>query len=318
MSTQTTQAIRVHQYGGPEQLKLELVPRPEPQEGEVLVRVHAASVNQADWMMRQGLLKNIMPLQFPYIPGFELAGVVEEVGPGVTAFQRGQAVFGQHLKGTCVKYAVVSTETLALKPETLTFDEAATVPLAATTAWRGLFEHGGLQPGQRVLVQGAAGGVGAFVVQLARWKGAHVIGTTSTSNVDFVRSLGAETVIDYTSTSVDSAVHDVDLVFDTVGQETLPQSLRALKRGGILISIDALTSIRGQQPSQEQARKLGIRIASFSASTTSELLQTFAQLIDQGQIRAIVGATFPLSEAAQAHTLSQSRHGRGRIVLHID
>jgi NADPH:quinone reductase-like Zn-dependent oxidoreductase len=311
-------AIRVHQYGGPEQLKLEQVPRPVPQEGEVLVRVHAASVNQADWMMRQGLLKNIMPLQFPYIPGFELAGVVEEVGPGVTGFQKGQTVFGQHLKGTCAEYAAVSTETLALKPETLTFDEAAALPLAATTAWRGLFEHGELQPGQCVLVQGAAGGVGSFVVQFARWKGAHVIGTASTSNVDFVRSLGAETMIDYTTTAGESTVRDVDLVFDTVGQETLPQSLRAVKRGGILISIDALASISGQQPSQEQAREQGIRIASFSASTTRELLQTFAQLIDQGQIKAVVGTIFPLTEAAQAHTLSQSRHGRGRIVLHID
>jgi NADPH:quinone reductase-like Zn-dependent oxidoreductase len=312
------QAIRVHQYGGPEQLKLELIPRPEPQEGEVLVRVHAASVNQADWIMRQGLLKDIMPSQFPYIPGFELAGVVEEVGPGVTAFRSGQAVFGQHLKGTYAEYAAVSIETLALKPETLTFDEAAALPLAATTAWLGLFEHGGLQPGQRVLVQGAAGGVGVFVVQFAHWKGAHVIGTASTANVDFVRSLGAETVIDYTSTAVESVVHDVDLVFDTVGQETLPQSLRAVKRGGTLISIDALTTIRGQQPSKELAQESGIRIASFSTSTTSELLQTFAQLIEQGQIRGVVGATFPLSEAAQAHTLSQSHHGRGRIVLHID
>jgi NADPH:quinone reductase-like Zn-dependent oxidoreductase len=133
-----------------------------------------------------------------------------------------------------------------------------------------------------------------------------------------MRAIGAETVIDYTTTAVESAARDVDLVFDTVGQETLPQSLRAVKRGGILISIDALASISGQRPSQEQARELGIRIASFSASTTSELLRTFAQLIDQGQIKAVVGTIFPLTEAAQAHTLSQSRHGRGRIVLHID
>lgn len=310
MSAQTMQAIRVHNYGGPEQLKLEQVPRPEPQAGEVLIRVHAAGVNPVDWKFRQGWMKDFVPMQFPYIPGTDLAGVVQEIGPGVTAFQEGQAVFGQSAKGTYAGYTTASVETLALKPKTLNFDEAATIPVGATTAWQALFDHGGLQPGQRVLVQGAAGGVGLFAVQFARWKGAHVIGTASTANLDFVRSLGAETVVDYTTTPVESVVHDVDLVLDTVGGQTLESSLRVLKRGGTLVPIAG-------QPSKEQAQELGIRVVSMSAHVSSELLQTFTQLIDEGQVKVVVGATFLLRDAPKAHELSQSGHGRGRIVLHI-
>jgi NADPH:quinone reductase-like Zn-dependent oxidoreductase len=310
MSTQTMQAILVHNYGGPEQLKLEEVQRPEPQAGEVLIQVHAAGVNPADWKIRQGLLKDVLPIQFPYIPGFDLAGVVEEVGPGVTAFQKGQAVFGQSTKGTYAEYTTASGETLALKPKTLNFDEAAAIPAGATTAWQALFDHGELQAGQRVLIQGAAGGVGSFAVQFARWKGAHVIGTASTSNVDFVRSLGAETVIDYTSTPVEQVVHDVDLVLDTVGAQTLESSLQAVKRGGTLVTIAG-------QPPEEKVKERGVRVALFSASVSSKLLQTFAQLIDEGQVKVVIGRVFPLRDARQAHELSQSGHGRGRIVLHI-
>lgn len=310
MPMQIIQAIRVHQYGGPEQLKLEQIPRPEPQAGEVLVRVHAAGVNPVDWKLRQGLLKDFVPMQFPYIPGADLAGVVEEVSPGVTAFQQGQAVFGQSAKGTYAEYTTASVETLAPKPKTLNFDEAAAIPVGAATAWQALFDHGGLQAGQRILIQGAAGGVGSFAVQFARWKGAHVISTTSTANVDFVRSLGAETVVDYTSTPVERVIRDVDLVLDTVGGETLEGSLQALKRGGTLVTIAG-------QPSQEKAQEIGIRVASFSARVSSELLRTIAQLIDEGQVKVAVETTFPLRDARRAHELSQTRHGRGRIVLHI-
>jgi len=310
MSTQTIQAVRVHQYGESDELKLERIQRPEPQAGEVLIRVHAAGVNPVDWKIRQGWFKDFRPVQFPYIPGLDLAGTVEEVGPGVTAFQKGQAVYGQSLKGVYSEYTTAPVERLALKPKTLSFDEAAAVPVGATTAWQGIFDHGGLQAGQRILIQGASGGVGLFAVQFARWKGAHVIGTTSTANLDFVRSLGAETVIDYTSTSVEQAVHDVDLVFDTVGGKTLESSLRVLKRGGTLVTIAG-------QPPEEKVRELGVRVASFSAQVSSELLHTFAQLIDEGQVKVVIAEKFPLSEARQAHERSQHGHGRGRIVLHI-
>ncbi|MFL5628259.1 MAG: NADP-dependent oxidoreductase [Ktedonobacteraceae bacterium] len=313
MVRRSIQAIRVHQYGGPEQLKLEQIPCPEPQAGEVLVRVHAAGVLPAEWKVRQGFFKDFRPISFPYIPGSAFAGVVEEVGPGVTAFQKGQAVFGRSNNGAYAEYTTVSIETLALKPESLSFVEAATISGGATVAWTALFENGALQSGQRVLIHGAAGGVGLFAVQFAKWKGAQVIGTASTANVDFVRSLGAETVVDYTSTPFEQVVHDVDLVLDTIGGETLQRSMHVVKRGGALVSLL-------EQPSQEKARELGIRAMKNTASLpfpSSDLLQTIAQLIDEGQVKVTLARTFPLHEASFAHELSQTGHGRGRIVLHI-
>ncbi len=305
------QAIRVYQYGGPEQLKLEQISCPEPQPDEVLVWVYATGVLPIEWKIRQGLFHAFNPATFPYIPGSAFAGVVEEVGSLVTTFRSGQAVFGRSNKGTYAEYTTVSGETIALKPESLGFDEAATISGGATTAWEALFDHGGLQAGQRVLILGAAGGVGSFAVQLARWKGAQVIGTTGAANVDFVRSLGAETVVDYTSTPVEQVVHDVDLVVDTVGGQTLESAWPVIKRGGRLVSTAG-------QPSREKARELGIGALFFSGGRpSSERLQTIAQLIDEGQVKATLARIFPLREASLAHELSQSGHGRGRIVLHI-
>jgi NADPH:quinone reductase-like Zn-dependent oxidoreductase len=320
MAKQMIQAIRVHQYGGPEQLKLELIPCPKPPAGEVLIRVHAAGVLPAEWKVRQGLFKNFVPVSFPYIPGSAVSGVVEEVGPGVTTFQKGRAVFGRSTNGAYAEYTTTAVASPALgpetfsllaeKPETLSFDEAATISGGATIAWTALFEDGALQAGQRVLIHGAAGGVGSFAVQLARWKGAQVIGTTSKANRDFVRSLGAETVIDYTSTSFEQMVHDVDLVLDTIGGETLQRSMQVIKHGGTLVSLL-------EQPSLELAQKYGIRARKNAALPTSSLLRTIAQLIDEGYLKVTIAHTFPLREASLAHELSQTGHGRGRIVLHI-
>jgi len=310
MSAQTMQAIRTYRYGGREQLKLEQIERPVPQSGEVLVRVHAAGVNPIDWKIRQGLLRASFPTPFPHLPGRDLAGIVEEVGPDVTTFQKGQAVFGQSMHGTYTEYTPASIYTLALKPKTLSFDEAAAIPIGAATAWEGLFDFGELQAGQRVLIQGAAGGVGTFAVQFARKKGAYVIGTTSTPNVDFVRSLGANEVIDYTATLLEETVHDADLVFDMVGEKTLESSLHAVKRGGTLVSI-------ASEPPERKAHQLGIHVVTIATRVSSELLHTFAQLIDEGQVKVVVGKTFPMREVGKAHELSEQGHGRGRIVLHI-
>lgn len=310
MSTKNIHAIQVHNYGDADQLKLGQVAQPEPQEGEVLVRVYAAGVNPIDWKIRAGFLKDFMPANFPYVPGADLAGIVEKVGAGVTAFQPGQAVFGRSSQGSYAEYALAPADALALKPANLSFDEAATIPVGATTAWQALFDHGNLQPGQRVLILGGAGGVGLFAVQFARWKGAHVVSTASAANADFVRSLGAETVIDYTKARVEDEIHGVDLVFDTVGGAAPASALPTLKRGGMLVTIAG-------QPDEAKAKELGVRTARFSAQVTSELLSTFARLIEEGQIKTFVGAVFSLNEADKAHQLSQSRHGRGRIVLHI-
>jgi NADPH:quinone reductase-like Zn-dependent oxidoreductase len=320
MPKQMIQAIRVHQYGGPEQLKLEQIPCPEPQAGEVLIRVHSVGVLPAEWKLRQGFFQAVHPAIFPYIPGSAMSGVVEEVGPDVTTWKIGQAVFGRNTNGAYAEYTTTAVESpalgpktfslLALKPEALSFDEAATISGGATIAWTALFEDGALQAGQRVLIHGAAGGVGSFAVQFARWRGAQVIGTTSKANIDFVRSLGAETVIDYTSIPFERMVHDVDLVLDTIGGETLQRSMQVVKHGGTLVSLL-------EQPSPDLAQRYGIRAKKNAALPTNGLLRTIAQLIDEEHLNVTIAQTFPLREASLAHELSQSGHGRGRIVLHI-
>jgi NADPH:quinone reductase-like Zn-dependent oxidoreductase len=307
------QAIRVHQYGGPDQLKLEHIARPEPQAGEVLVKVHAAGVLPAEWKARQGLFHAFRPASFPYIPGSAFAGVVERVGPGVTAYGAGQAVFGRTNNGAYAEYITVSGETIAPKPAQISFGEAAAISGGATVAWTALFENGGLRPGQRVLIHAAAGGVGSFAVQLARWKGAHVIATASAANLEFVRALGAADVIDYGATPFEHVAHDLDLVLDTVGGETLRRSIGLVKPGGTLVSLLG-------EPPQAQAQARGIRAMANSVTQpfpASSLLETLAQLIVAGEVTVTLGPSFPLQQARQAHELSQIGHGRGRIVLHI-
>ncbi len=309
MSNDTMRAIRYNDYGGPEQLKIEQAPRPQVQPGTVLVRVKAAGVNPMDWKLRSGNYRQFMPMQFPATPGIELAGVVEELGPGVTGLQKGQAVYGTG-QGTNAEYAVVPASALVPKPDSLTFEQAAAVPIGALTAWRAL-DKAKTKPGQRVLVLGAAGGVGSFVVQLAREKGTHVIGTASVNNHDYVRSLGAESVIDYQTTPAETVVRDVDAVIDTVGGETGGRALQALRPGGVFVTIVG-------QPPQEQAQKLGLKAEGVGPSDPSrngEMLREISKLIESGAIKVQVTNVFPLADAQKAHALGETGHGRGRIVL---
>lgn len=314
MTRHDRQALRIHQYGGPEQLRLEQIPCPEPREGEVLVRVYAVGVLPVEWKIRQGLFQRYMPIELPYLPGSAIAGIIEEVGPGVSAFQAGQAVFGRSNNGGYTDYTTASVETLALKPENLSFAEAATISGGATVAWTALFEENAeLQAGQRVLIHAGAGGVGLFAVQFARLKGAHVIATASAANLDFVASLGAETVIDYATTPFEEVARDVDVVLDTIGGETLRRSLYVVKPGGIVVSLL-------EQPAQEIARERGIRAMKNTSSLpypSSNLLQTIAQQMSEGRVKTAIERVFPLHEAGQAHELSQTGHGRGRIVLQV-
>jgi NADPH:quinone reductase-like Zn-dependent oxidoreductase len=314
------QAIRVHRYGGPEELKFERSPRPVPQPGDVLIRVVTAGVLPMEAKIRQGLFRSVFPMAFPYIPGSAVAGVVEAVGEGVTAFRPGQAVFGRSVQGTYAEYTATPVATpalkpgvfslLARKPDALRFAEAATISGSATTAWMALFADGGLQAGQQVLIHGAAGGVGAYAVQFARWKGAQVIGTASTAHLDFVRALGADTIVDYTTTPFEEVVRDVDLVLDTIGGATLRRSMEVVRQGGMLVSLL-------EQPPPALAQKRGIRAMKNAAPPTSELLGTIAQLIVEGEVRATIGRTFALHEAQQAHALIQTGHGRGRTILQV-
>ena len=224
MPDNTMRTVHFYAYGGPDQLVMEYVSRPELQAGEVLVRVYAAGVNPIDWKIRKGFFKDIRPVPLPFTPGSELAGTVEALGPSVTAFEIGQAVYGRGAKGAYADYAVVPADSLAYKPRNISFDQAASVPVGANTAWMALFSLADLQAGQQVLVHGAAGGVGNYAVQLARWRGAHVIGTSSFNNLEFVRTLGAEIVIDYNTTTFEQVAHDVDLVVDPIGGQTQDRS----------------------------------------------------------------------------------------------
>jgi NADPH:quinone reductase-like Zn-dependent oxidoreductase len=308
MSTNTMKAIQIHDYGGPEMLKLEEVPIPQPGEGQVLIRMMAAGVNPADWKRRAGLFKQYLPLQFPWTPGMEGAGVIETVGAGVTRFKPGQAVFGL-IMSPYAEYALAAAGDLQPKPSAMTFDQAASIAVGALTAWAAVVDTAQVQSGQRVLVHGAAGGVGLYAVQLARWKEAYVIGTASAANAGLARSLGVEQVIDYNSQPFENLVHDLDVVIDTVGGEIPNRSLQTLRQGGVLVSVAGRLS-------PELGKDRGVRTTS-AGRAPSENLGQIAQVIEAGKIRPVVGKVFPLSEARQAHELSQTGHGSGRIILRI-
>ena len=326
MSKTKMRAVLIREYGGPNVMKLEEIDRPVPSAGEVLVKIHYATVIPLDWKIRNGWVQNVFLKTFPYIPGFYASGVIESIGPGVTEFHIGDRVFGM-VDGAYAEYGIASAgkpadtpnaeyaaapvDALVKMPDGLSFEEAATIRAGAETAWKALFTEGELRAGQTVLIHAAAGGVGQFAVQLAKWRGAHVIGTCSTANLDFVKSLGADRVIDYTTTAFEDVVKEVDLVVDAVGGYTEDRSWSVLKRGGILVSLT-------QPPSQENAQKYGVTAKFNTKFPTYENLRTIAQLIADGAIKAEIDSVFPLSQSNKALEKSESGHGRGRILLQIN
>ena len=303
------QAIRVHQYGESDVLKLESIAAPEPQPNEVLIKVQAAGVNQLDSKIRAGDLQEFFSMPFPYTPGIDIAGTVEAVGDDVQGFQVGQAVYGYVEKGAYAEFATAPPETIAPKPQTLDFVEAASVPAVAVTAYQTLFDHADLQPGQTVLIHAASGGVGMFAVQLAKWKGAHVLGTASAKNADFVRSLGVDQFIDYQATPFEQVAQNVDVVLDTIGGDTRARSYSVLKPGGILVTI------AGAPPDAKKAQELGVRAKWVDSKPSTSLLKEISHLIDSGQLKTSIDRTFPLSEAREAQELNQAGHVRGKVVL---
>ena len=282
----TMKAVRIHSYGAPEVLVLEEAPRPEPAAGEVLVRVHGAGVNAIDWKTRAGYLQQYVPFTLPAILGWDIAGTVAELGAGVTGLKVGDEVYGQlefPRAGGYAQYVAVKADTLAPKPRTLNFAHAAGVPIAGLAAWHGLFSPDAidLQPGQTVLIQAAAGGVGSFAVQLAKWKGARVIGTASGDNVAFAKSLGADEVIDYTKQKFEDAVGKVDAVLDNVGGEVQERSLKVLKPGGILATSAGLSVA-------DAAEAQGIRSANVMGSAAIPDLKHLTTLIDEHVLKVMV------------------------------
>lgn len=307
MSKKSMQAIVVNEYGGPEVLKIETVERPLPEGDEVLVRIVYAAVIPLDYKIRNGWLQNVFPVTMPYTPGFYASGVIEEVGQSVTEFTPGDRIFGM-IRGAYAEYGVAKAQELIKMPESLTFEDAATIKAGAEAAWKALFTEGELQAGQTVLLHAAAGGVGQFAVQLAKWKGATVIATASTSNLDFVKSLGADQVIDYTTTNFEEVASEVDLVVDSVGGETETRSWAVLKKGGIFVSLT-------QEPSQENAQKHSVTAKFNTKFPTREDLQSLTELLAEGTIKGEVDSIFPLNQADKALEKSEARHGRGRILL---
>jgi NADPH:quinone reductase-like Zn-dependent oxidoreductase len=304
-------AIRIHAYGGPEQLRYEDVPRPQPKGGEVLVRVHATSVNPFDLKLASGMFRESMKLELPYTPGSDFAGLVESIGPGAaTELKQGDAVYGNCPRGACAEFVAAPAETVARKPKSQTEVAAAAAPVAAQTAYEGLFEHGKLERGQSVLIHAAAGGVGSYAVQLAHWKGAVVFATASADNAEFVRSLGADHVIDYKTTPFESVAKNIDVVLDLLGGETQARSFAVLKPGGYLISTV-------QPPPQDQAAKRNVHATMFGMKATVARLNQLAELFDSGTLRSVVTKTFPLDRAVDGWTLSRSGHARGKIVLEV-
>jgi NADPH:quinone reductase-like Zn-dependent oxidoreductase len=304
-------AIRIHQYGGPEVLAQVEMQRPAPGANEVLIKVKAASVNPFDWKVRAGYMKDMLPLIFPATLGLDVSGTVEEVGPGVARFKRGDEVYVSlevEAGGGYAEYVVAKETIVARKPATLSHVEAAAVPVAGLTAWQTLFEVAQLRAGQKVLIHAAAGGVGNFAVQFAKAKGAHVIGTASSKNQAFLGELGVDQAVDYQKTRFEDVVPDADVVLDTIGGDTQERSFKALKKGGILVSIV-------QPPSQELATKYGVRALFYGGHPSSSNLAEIAKLIDAGKVKTVVETVLPLAEARRAHELSQSGHGRGKIVL---
>jgi NADPH:quinone reductase-like Zn-dependent oxidoreductase len=308
----TMKAIGIHRRGGPEALVYEDAPIPALQPGDVLVRVHAAGISPAEftwhiWESPDGRSR------LPFIPSHEVSGVVADIAPDVRDVEVGDAVYGLtdfFRDGGAAEYVAVRATELAPKPRSLDHASAAATPLSALTAWQALFDHARLTPGQRVLIHGASGGVGSFAAQLARWRGAHVIGTASARNADFVRKLGADDVIDYGATPFETVVRDVDVVLDTIGGATTEKSWSVLRRNGLLVTIV-------RQPSPEWTAGRAPRGLFFLVEPSRTQLNELSQLIDAGTIRPIVEAVYPLNRAREAYERGIREHPRGKLVLEV-
>ncbi|MGB2633722.1 MAG: NADP-dependent oxidoreductase [Candidatus Acidiferrum sp.] len=304
-------AARIHKFGPPNVIVIDELPRPTPGNGELIVRVKAAGVGPWDALIREQ--KSVVKLPLPLILGSDLSGMVDEVGPGVSDFKVGDEVYGvtnPDICGAYAEYAVASASMVARKPNALNHVEAASVPVIAVTAWQMLFDNAAARSGQTVLVHGGAGNVGAYAVQLANQAGLHVIATAASRDAAYVRTLGAELVLDYKSARFEDKVSGVDIVVDTVGGETRERSINVLRPGGILVSVVS--------PFPESPKPTGIRTAFFIVEVTTGRLNTLRDLFDRGKLSARVGSALPLEQARSAHEmLGGAPHKRGKIVLRV-
>jgi NADPH:quinone reductase-like Zn-dependent oxidoreductase len=303
-------AARVLRFGPPNVIVIEDLPRPEPAAEQLLVRVKAAGVGNWDALTREGKLHQPLPL----ILGFELSGIVEETGAEVSGFKIGDEVYGatnEQLTGAYAEYALPSARMMAQKPRSLNFIEAASAPIVTVTAWQMLFEYAHVNAGQTVLIHGAAGNVGAYAVQLASQAGLHVVATAASADLEYVRRLGAERLVDYHTERFEESVAGVDVVLDTVGVDAQERSLRVLKPGGILVSVVSPVP-------ETMQKRYGVRAVYFYVDVTTARLNKIAELFDSRKLVTDVGTVLPLEEARVAHEmLGGAQHKRGKIVLSI-
>lgn len=331
-------AVLCDRYGGPEVLQLaDDIPVPRPGPTGVLVRVHASSVNPVDWKLREGWLSPLWKLRFPVIWGCDFSGVIEEIGPAVTLFKPGDAVYGfkhgkvgQTYRGTYAEYVVVPENTLATKPANLTHEQAAAVPLAAITAWQALVGQGRVKPGQKVLVHAGAGGVGVFAVQIAKAFGAYVSATASAPNQEFLRHIGADQPIDYTKERIQDKLWGYDLVLDAVGESLWSSSLKILRPGGKLVTL----TLPIPKPPASRLKFFSTVVASAARTSLAALvrgkrlvitqvkprggdLEKLNAFIEAGKLRPVIERTYPLESIAEAHRESEAGHVRGKLVLQM-
>jgi NADPH:quinone reductase-like Zn-dependent oxidoreductase len=306
-------AIRIHHFGGPEVMTIDEVSMPRLQPDEVLVRVHAASLNPVDYKTREGHYPPVSQDKLPVTLGRDVAGTVEASSGQSDGFEDGDAVYAMLPpdRGGYAEFVAVPIEDVAPMPRSLNFVSAASVPLAALTAWQGLFDHGQLRRGERVLIHGGAGGVGHFAVQFARARGAVVVTTVSTRDAEFAHEMGADEVIDYRKTRFEDVASDVDLVFDLVGGETQARSFDVLKRGGRLVSTLA-------EPSPELCAKHQVRGMRYMASPSVTELRQIGRHIDEGRVWPVVSGRIPMAEARMGHEILAHEHPFGKLVLQVD
>ena len=310
----TMKAVRFHTFGDPDVLVYEDAPKPESKDGEVLIQVAAAGINPVDAMVESGAMEKEVSHSLPLIPGWDVAGTIAALGPGVTGFAVGDAVFAfadiRH-DGAYAEFIALPADLVTSKPASVNFTAAASIPLAGTTAWEALAEQANLQSGQTILIHGAGGSVGAFAVQFAKAIGATVIGTATGDDVEYARSIGADTVIDYKTEKFEDIAKNVDAVLDTISGETQARSWATLRDGGILVS-----TLPGAEPPADAAAR-GVQGKSFSAHPDGAYMKEIGRLVDAGKVKTRVGATFPLSEAKQAQEQAKSGHTQGKIVLTV-
>ncbi|MFE2415936.1 NADP-dependent oxidoreductase [Streptomyces hokutonensis] len=316
MSTvNTMRVITQHVLGGPEVLEVAEVERPAPRANEILIRVRAAGLNPTDWKHREtgGFLG-----EPPFVLGWDVSGVVEAVGVGVARFQPGDEVFGMLSypwgHGSHAEYVAAPARAFVHKPAAVDHVQAGALPLVALTAWQALVENADVRPGQRVLVHAAAGGVGHVAVQIAKARGAYVIGTASAGKHEFLRELGVDEAIDYHETDFAEAVKDVDVVLDTLGGETGLKSLRVLRPGGVVVSIIPI----GTAEFPEEAERLGVRAVRMLVDADRADMEAIAELVEAGKLRPTIAGAFPLAEAAEAHRLGGTGRTSGKLVLTVD